>query len=53
MFAGEVRRKRVNRMRGFRHWRWGLYEMYVKLDGDGDGVPVARRRLGSRGVEEQ
>ncbi|KQU45141.1 hypothetical protein ASG67_15810 [Sphingomonas sp. Leaf339] len=22
MFAGEVRRKRVSRMRGFRHWRW-------------------------------
>ncbi|MBB4860606.1 transposase-like protein [Novosphingobium chloroacetimidivorans] len=21
MFAGEVRRKRVDRMRGFRHWR--------------------------------
>ena len=29
MFAGEIRRRRVNRMRGFRHWRWHLDEMYV------------------------
>jgi putative transposase len=34
MFAGEVRRKRVSRMRGFRHWRWHLDEMYVKLNGE-------------------
>ena len=34
MFAGEIRRKRVNRMRGFRHWRWHLDEMYVKLNGE-------------------
>lgn len=29
MFAGEVRRQRVSRMRGFRYWRWHLDEMYV------------------------
>ena len=34
MFAGEIRRKRVNNMRGFRHWRWHLDEMYVKLNGE-------------------
>jgi hypothetical protein len=34
MFAGEVRRQRVSRMRGFRHWRWHLDEMFVKLNGE-------------------
>jgi putative transposase len=34
MFACEVRRQRVNHMRGFRHWRWHLDEMYVKLNGE-------------------
>ena len=34
MFAGEVRRKRVSYMRGFRHWRWHLDEMYVKINGE-------------------
>jgi putative transposase len=34
MFAGEVRRKRVSRMREFRQWRWHLDEMYVKLNGE-------------------
>ena len=24
MFAGDIRRQRVSRMRGFRHWRWHL-----------------------------
>lgn len=33
MFAAEIRRRRVNHMRGFRHWRWQLDEMYVKLNG--------------------
>ncbi len=33
MFAREIRRRRVNHMRGFRHWRWHLDEMYVKLNG--------------------
>ncbi|WP_415644269.1 IS6 family transposase [Sphingomonas antarctica] len=34
LFAGEIRRKRVNHMRGFRHWKWHLDEMYVKLNGE-------------------
>ena len=34
MFAGEIRRKRVDRMRGFQQWLWHLDEMYVKLNGE-------------------
>jgi putative transposase len=34
VFAGDIRRQRVSRMRGFRHWRWHLDEMYVKLNGE-------------------
>jgi len=34
MFAGEIRRQRVSRMLGFRHWRWHLDEMYVKVNGE-------------------
>ena len=34
LFAGEIRRKRINRMCGFRHWRWHLDEMYVKINGE-------------------
>jgi len=34
MFAGEIRRQRVLRMRGFRHWRWHLDEMFVKLNSE-------------------
>jgi putative transposase len=34
LFAAEIRRRRVNRMQGFRHWRWHLDEMYVKLNGE-------------------
>jgi len=34
LFAAVIRRRRVNRIRGFRHWKWHLDEMYVKLDGE-------------------
>ncbi len=34
MFAAEVRRKRVSRLRGFRHWKWHLDEVYVKINGE-------------------
>jgi putative transposase len=34
LFAADIRRQRVNRMRSFRHWRWHLDEMYVKLNGE-------------------
>jgi len=34
LFAADIRRQRVSRMRGFRHWRWNLDEMYVRLNGE-------------------
>ena len=34
LFAADIRRQRVNPMRGFRHWKWHLDEMYVKLNGE-------------------
>ena len=34
MFAAEIRRKRVDRMRAFTHWRWYLDEVYVKINGE-------------------
>ncbi|MEO5706279.1 MAG: IS6 family transposase [Alteraurantiacibacter sp.] len=34
MFAGDIRRQRVSRMKGFRHWRWHLDEMCVRLNGE-------------------
>jgi putative transposase len=34
VFAGEIRRKRVDRMRAHTHWRWHLDEVYVKINGE-------------------
>ena len=34
MFAADIRRQRVSRMRGFRQWKWHLDEMYIKLNGE-------------------
>jgi putative transposase len=34
MFAAEIRRKRVEHMRAFTHWRWHLDEVYVKINGE-------------------
>jgi putative transposase len=34
MFAAEIRRKRVEHMRAFTHWRWHLDEVYVKIGGE-------------------
>jgi putative transposase len=33
MFAGEIRRRRVQAMRQHTHWRWHLDEMVVKVNG--------------------
>lgn len=33
MFAREVRQRRVRFRRGFRHWRWHLDEVFVKING--------------------
>jgi putative transposase len=34
MFAGDIRRQRVSRMKGFTQWRWHLDEVYVKINGE-------------------
>ena len=34
LFASDIRRQRVSRMRGFRQWRWHLDEMHVKVKGE-------------------
>ncbi len=34
LFAGHIRRQRVSRIRGFRHWRRHRDEMYVELNGE-------------------
>jgi putative transposase len=34
LFAADIRRQRVSRMRGFRHWRWHVDEMYVRINGE-------------------
>ena len=33
MFAAEIRKKRVDRMRAYTHWRWHLDEVYVRING--------------------
>jgi putative transposase len=33
MFAAELKRKRVDRMRGCKYWRWHLDEVFVKING--------------------
>ena len=34
MFAVEIRKKRVDRMRAHTNWRWRLDEVYVKINGE-------------------
>jgi putative transposase len=34
LLATDIHRQRVNRMKGFRQWKWHLDEMYVKLGGE-------------------
>ncbi|MGE3691080.1 MAG: IS6 family transposase, partial [Novosphingobium sp.] len=34
MFAAEIRRQRVSRMRGIRHWHWHVDEVFVKVNGE-------------------
>ena len=34
MFAAEIRKKRVDRMRAHTQWRWHLDEVYVKINGE-------------------
>jgi len=34
LFAAEIRRRRVQHMRSYTHWRWHLDEVYVKINGE-------------------
>lgn len=34
MFAFEIRRKRINRMRAYSNWQWHLDEVFVKINGE-------------------
>ena len=33
MFAAEIRRKRIDRMRAYSNWRWHVDEVFVKING--------------------
>jgi putative transposase len=34
LFAADIKRPRISRMRGFRNWRWHLDEVFVKINGE-------------------
>lgn len=34
LFAADVRRQQVSRMKGFRQWKWHLDEVYVEINGE-------------------
>jgi len=34
VFAGEIRRKRIDRLRAFSSWRWHVDELFVKINGE-------------------
>ena len=34
MFASDIRRQRISRMRSFRNWRWHVDEVFVKINGE-------------------
>ena len=34
MFAAYIRRQRVDRMTDYRHWRWHVDEVFVKINGE-------------------
>ena len=34
MFAANIKRQRISRMKGFRNWRWHLDEVFVKINGE-------------------
>jgi putative transposase len=34
LFAADVRRQRVSRMKGFRQWRWHVDEVFVKINAE-------------------
>ena len=44
IFAAEVRRRRVGRMRGIRHWRWHLDEVFVRINASANTFVCSRSR---------
>ena len=34
MFAADIKRQRISRLRGFRNWRWHADEVFVKINGE-------------------
>jgi putative transposase len=34
MFAADIRRQRLSRMKGFRQWKRHVHEAYVKINGE-------------------
>ncbi|MEP2736565.1 MAG: IS6 family transposase [Erythrobacter sp.] len=34
LFAADIKRQRISRMRGFRNWRWHVDEVFVKINGE-------------------
>lgn len=34
MFASQIRKRRVTQFSGYRHWRWHLDEVFVKINGE-------------------
>ena len=34
MFAADIRRQRISRMRDFRQWKWHHNEVFVKINGE-------------------
>jgi putative transposase len=34
MFAADIKRQRISRMRGFQNWRWHVDEVFVKINGE-------------------
>ena len=54
MFAGEIRRKRVDHMRSYTHWKWHLDEVYVKINGEMHYLwRAGRREVGTTGGEDR
>ena len=34
MFAADIKRQRISRMKGCHHWRWHIDEVFVKINGE-------------------
>ena len=34
LFAADIKRQRISRMRGFGNWRWHVDDVFVKINGE-------------------